>query len=223
MPQNLLNDEAMRANNEEVLKHFGLDGLKEEKADDALSPEEQAEIESQKKEREKFMESLGKLKDTEQFGKMQETVNAHMQKEADSVKEDEFGFLFDGTKQHQYDNKPREIHDKEGETTQDFINLDNSAKLINQADLNKTVVGKDIKSYKETMKAQQKVDMFRMLYSQEQQAFLQQHGHVMDGQTRKKVKAKLIRDIEKGRIYIDDIGKLRYKPVVKNTKKKKKK
>jgi hypothetical protein len=190
---------------------------------DTGEAEEVEETEEQKKEREKTEKALEALKGTDAFKDMTEAVNAHLKAESESVAKDEFGFLFDGTKQHQYDNKPREVNKEEGKTTKDFINLDDAG-TMSTAEFEKTRVGQDVKSYKERMKAQQKVDIFRILFSQEQQAYLQKHGHIMDSMTLRKVKAKLIRDIDKGRIYVDEIGKLRYKqPVVQKKKKKRRK
>lgn len=72
----------------------------------------------------------------------------------------------------------------------------------------KNPVKDDIEEYKQTTKDKEKAALFDYLFSNETQAYFDEHKHVMPSKEKRRLKSILIKKISRGDIYINKVGKI---------------
>lgn len=78
-----------------------------------------------------------------------------------------------------------------------------------QTEEQRALMEQEVKEYKKTQQAKLKASLFDYVFANEQQAYFDEHKHIMTGKEKKRLKAILIKKIDKGDIYIDKVGKIK--------------
>jgi len=85
---------------------------------------------------------------------------------------------------------------------EDFVDSNSSVPKVSSS------VKDDISAQKAYNKNKIKADIFNTLFANEQQLYFNEHKHVMPSAEKRRLKAILIKKIDKGDIYVNKVGKL---------------